>query len=129
MNDDDHVLALFKENGKWGAVAKSNTTLLRYRDPVFSTVRELALSYFPFYFNVHGEMSLREYGRPFGLGRFAMERWKTTEENLAWIGKELDKRNHVPLLTRPALRRLPKASQAVREACFLGSDPDGLFKP
>ena len=70
IDDDDHVIAVFRENELWGAVAKSNTTTLRYRDPIYRSIRELALSYFPVYFNVDGEMSLYEYSRPFSLRKY-----------------------------------------------------------
>ena len=66
-NDDDHVIAVFKENGHWGAVAKSNFTTLRYREPVYRSLRELAMSYFDFYFNIAGDKSLRSYSVPFDL--------------------------------------------------------------
>ncbi len=51
FNDDDHVIAVFIENGHWGSVAKSNFTSLRYREPVYRSLRELIMSYFDFYFN------------------------------------------------------------------------------
>lgn len=70
IDDDDHVIAVFRENGLWGAVAKSNTTTLRFRDPAYRSIRELALSYFPVYFNTDGEMSLYEYSRPFSLRKY-----------------------------------------------------------
>ena len=65
--DDDHVVALFKENGRWGAVSKTNHAGLRYRDPVYKTVRELALSYFHEYFLDNGVKTMRSYSAPFSL--------------------------------------------------------------
>ena len=64
VNDDDHVIAVYKKNGLFGAVAKSNTTLLRFREPVYRTIRELVMSYFDFYFNTYGQKSLRSYTNP-----------------------------------------------------------------
>ncbi len=70
VNDDDHVIAVFKVNGFWGAVAKSNFTSLRFREPVYRSVRELIMSYFDFFFNTEGFKSLRSYSRPFDITYF-----------------------------------------------------------
>ncbi|HKP94089.1 MAG TPA: hypothetical protein VJS88_09355, partial [Chthoniobacterales bacterium] len=59
--DTDHVLAVFKLRGHWGAIAKSNFAGCRYREPVYRTLRELALSYFNTYFNLRAERTLRRY--------------------------------------------------------------------
>jgi hypothetical protein len=83
-NDTDHVLAVFKARGHWGAVAKSNFTGCRYREPVYRTLRELALSYFHIYFNLRGERTLRRYSRPVNLARFDRDEWMTSEENI-WV--------------------------------------------
>jgi len=127
VNDDDHVIALYRDNGLWGAVAKSNTTLLRYRDPVYRTLRELALSYFPMYFNSAGEMSLREYSRPFSLLRFGPE-WVYSEKDVSFIGEALDTTRHYSLLTKQQLRGLPRVQSYLLDACFLGADKNGLYK-
>src|SRR5216110_2593609 len=82
--DTDHVLAVFKLRGHWGAVAKSNFTGCRYREPVYRTLRELALSYFHIYFNLRGERTLRRYSRPVNLARFDRDEWMTSEENI-WV--------------------------------------------
>ena len=78
--DTDHVLAIFKERGHWGAVAKSNFTGCRYREPVYRTLRELALSYFHIYFNLRAERTLRRYSRPVSLARFDRDGWMTSRE-------------------------------------------------
>lgn len=127
VNDDDHVIAVFREKGLWGAVAKSNTTLLRYRDPVYRTLRELALSYFPMYFNSAGEMSLREYSCPFSLGRFGPD-WAFSENDMSFIGEALDATRHYPLLSKQQLLALPRAQKYLLDACFLGADREGLYK-
>src|SRR2546421_8770956 len=67
--DTDHVLAVFKLRGHWGAIAKSNFAGCRYREPVYRTLRELALSYFNIYFNLRGERTLRRYSRLVNLAR------------------------------------------------------------
>jgi len=127
VNDDDHVLAVFRENGWWGAVAKSNTTLLRYRDPVYRSLRELALSYFPVYFNTAGDMSLREYSRPFSLERLGSE-WMYSGKDMSYIGEFLDAVPHYSLLTKSQLRALPRAQKYLIDACFLVADRKGLYK-
>src|SRR5512132_2751545 len=68
--DTDHVVAVFKVRGHWGAVAKSNFTGCRYREPVYRSLRELAMSYFNIYFNLRAERTLRSYSRPVNLARF-----------------------------------------------------------
>src|SRR5581483_474376 len=77
--DTDHVVAIFKQRGHWGAVAKSNFTGCRYREPVYRTLRELAMSYFNIYFNLRGERTLRRYSRPANLARFDRLNWMTTD--------------------------------------------------
>lgn len=127
VNDDDHVIAVYRENGFWGAVAKSNTTLLRYRDPVYRSLRELALSYFPMYFNTAGELSLREYSCPFSLKRFGPG-WVYSAEDMSFIGEALDATRHYPLLTKQQLLALPRVQNYLLDACFLGADREGLYK-
>jgi hypothetical protein len=100
-NDTDHVLAVFKVRGHWGAVAKSNFTGCRYREPVYRTLRELALSYFHIYFNLRGERTLRRYSRPVNLARFDPDEWMTSEENIWVVPNHLCDIPHTPLL-RPA---------------------------
>src|SRR5262249_10867974 len=76
----DHVIAVLQTGGHWGAVAKSNFTGCRYREPVYRTLRELALSYFNIYFNLRGERTLRRYSRPVNLTRFDSSNWMTSEK-------------------------------------------------
>ena len=128
-NDDDHVIALFREGRLWGAVAKSNTTALRMRDPVYRTTRELALSYFPFYFNLDGYSSLRAYSVPCDLSRFDDRGWRYTTDDLEYLGDALDRLRHTRLLDEEIALRLPRAPRYLMDACFAGADPAGLFKP
>jgi hypothetical protein len=79
VRDDDHVLALFRVRGHWGAIAKSNYSGLRFREPVYRNLRELAISYFEHYYNPRGEKTLRAYSRPVDLRRFDRIPWMTTE--------------------------------------------------
>ena len=128
-NDDDHVIAVFKENGHWGAVAKSNFTTLRYREPVYRSLRELVMSYFDFYFNIEGDKSLRSYSLPLNLSIYNSRHWTTTEEDLEYIGDRLEKMHHYPVIDRLMINKLKKASDAVLSAGMLGSNAAGLFKP
>lgn len=99
VRDDDHVLAIFRQDGCWGAIAKSNFTGLRFREPVYRTLRELALSYFESYCNLAREKTLRGYGRrPVNLRRFDGIRWMTAEEELWPISDHLYAIAHAPLV-------------------------------
>ena len=82
VRDDDHVLAIFRTRGHWGALAKSNYSGLRYREPVYRTLRELAMSYFEHYYNLRKEKTLRRYSRPVNLRRFDSIHWMTAEEDV-----------------------------------------------
>ena len=104
VRDDDHILAVFKERGHWGAIAKSNYAGLRFREPVYRTLRELAMSYFEHYYNLAGEKTLRTYSRPVNLGRFDRLGWMTAEEDLWPIVEHLYTISHIDLLA-PALAR------------------------
>lgn len=128
-NDDDHVIAVFREEGLWGAVAKSNFTSLRYREPVYRTLRELIMSYFDFFFNTDGFKSLRSYSRPFDLTYFESRNWATTDEDLEFIGDKIESLHHYPVAPERIIRKLYKASEPVLRAGLLGSKAEGLYKP
>ena len=83
--DTDHVVAIYRERGHWGAIAKSNFTGCRYREPVYRSLRELALSYFDGYFNLRRERTLRRFSVPVNLSRFDSRDWMTTEKPLWFI--------------------------------------------
>jgi hypothetical protein len=129
FNDDDHVIAVFKVNGHWGAVAKSNFTSLRYREPVYRSLRELVMSYFDFYFNVAGDKSLRSYSLPLDLSAYNSRYWTTTDDDLEYIGDKLEKIRHYPVIDKEMIKNLKKASGSMVKAGLLGSNADGLFKP
>ncbi len=128
-NDDDHVIAVFVENGYWGAVAKSNFTSLRYREPVYRSIRELIMSYFDFYFNLNGDKSLRGYSRPLNLSVFDQRNWRTTDEDLEFIGDKLESMHHFPVANEKMIANLKRASDLMLRAGMLGSNEAGLFKP
>ena len=98
VRDDDHVIAIYKTNGCWGAIAKSNYSGLRFRSPVYRTLRELALSYFEHYYNLKGEKTLRAFSRPVNLKRFDRVNWMTAEDDLWIIPEYLVEISHTPLL-------------------------------
>jgi hypothetical protein len=129
FNDDDHVIAIFKKKGFWGAIAKSNFTTLRFREPVYSSLRELTMSYFDFYFNTIGDKSLRGYSKPLNLSKFNKMEWRTTEKDLEDIGYYLDKVNHYPLIDKTQIKGLQKATPLLLESSMMGSNPAGLFTP
>lgn len=107
--DVDHVIALFKDGGRWGAVSKTNHAVLRYRDPIFMNVRELVMSYFNEYFLDNGVKTLRSYSAvPFSMLRYGTK-WLTTEDDLDDAVIALDRARHAPILKKGAERRLRHA--------------------
>lgn len=129
FNDDDHVIAVFKEKGYWGAVAKSNFTTLRFREPVYRSLRELIMSYFDFFFNTAGDKSLRSYSLPLDLTKYNDRHWATTDEDLEYIGDKLEDLHHFPILDKVMIANLKRVSDTMLRAGLLGSNPEGLFKP
>jgi hypothetical protein len=107
--DFDHVVALFRRRGLWGAISKTNHAVLRYREPIFRNVRELALSYFHEYFTDKGRKTLRSFSRPFDILRFAKPGWAISEKNLWYIAEALDKSPHFPILSKTAVAELRPA--------------------
>ena len=107
-HDDDHVVALFQRHGRWGAISKTNHAVLRYREPVYRTIRELAASYFHEYFLDDGRKTLRSYSHPFDLTRWRGD-WVTTEDDLRPLADALDVSPHVPILDRRAIANLRRA--------------------
>ena len=118
--DTDHVIALFRVAGRWGAVAKSNYAGCRYREPIYRSLRELALSYFEFYFNLRGERTLRRYSRPVDLARFDRLQWMTTEKSVWFIPEYLVDRPHTPLITNAMARRLTRLDKRSYKAGLFG---------
>jgi hypothetical protein len=112
--DADHVIAVFRCDGCWGAISKSNHIWLRWRDPVYRTVRELVMSYFHEY--VNGEhKTLRSFSRPVDLRRFPVGQWITNEEDCWEVGAALTDAPHFPALSPAQVRRLvPRDAMEVR---------------
>ncbi len=121
--DDDHVLALFRERraaGSWGALAKSNYSGLRFRSPVYRSLRELVMSYFDVYYNLEGEKSLRAFTRPVDLARFDARGWETAEEDLWDVSACLATRRFTPVLTRAQIRALTPMDRRLYDAGLVG---------
>jgi len=120
-NDDDHVLAVYRERGLWGSVAISKFSGLRFRAPVYRTMRELVMSYFEAYFNWDGDRSLRAYSRPLSLARFDRICWMTAEEDLWPVVDFLAKAKHTKLIPAAVARRLPRVDRRSYDAGVLGA--------
>lgn len=105
-HDHDHVVAVFRERGAWGAISKSNHAVLRYREPVYKTIRELVLSYFHEYTDDGGKKTLRSYSRPVDLSRFDRDGWMTSEEDVWVVSEFLAETPHIPILTRAQIATL-----------------------
>jgi hypothetical protein len=116
VRDDDHVLAVYREGGLWGSIAKSNFAGLRFRAPVYRTLRELALSYFENYYNLRGERTLRAYSKPVNLMRLDGQNWMTSEEDVWCVPELLIAARHYPLLPDKVARNLPRLDRRSFEA-------------
>jgi hypothetical protein len=129
-NDDGHMLAVYQEGKWWGAVAKSNFLTLRYREPVYASLRELVMSYFDGYFNTLGERSMRGFTRAWDLSRFDGLQWETGDEHLdELLDVRLEKVPVVPVITPAQARRLTIADERLVKAGLMGAKPSGLFTP
>lgn len=110
-HDYDHVIAVFKEQGKWGAISKSNHAVLRYREPIYKDIRELIMSFFHEYTDKKGRKNLRSFSMPINLEKFDKFNWMTSEEDLWEIDSYLGKVKHYPILNRKQIRNLRKADK------------------
>lgn len=127
--DDDHILAVFKVAGHWGAIAKSNFVGLRYREPIHRTLRELVLSYFEQYYNVAREKTLRGYTLPVNLTAVDRFGWMTRDEDLEEVANLLERARKFPLLTPAMEKTLCPVDPRSYEAGLQGSRAEGLFQP
>jgi hypothetical protein len=127
--DDDHLLAIYKRDGYWGAVAKSNFVGLRFREPVYRTLHELVMSYFEPYYNVAREKTLRSYTVPLNLRPYDKLNWMMKDEPLERIAERLDEIRKFPVLTRRAVRGLSLVDERSYRAGMYGLDRKGLFSP
>ena len=114
--DFDHVVCVFNRNGKWGAISKTNHAVLRYREPVYKSIRELVMSFFHEYFDDNGKKTLRSYSLPVDLSRFDSLNWISSEEDVWFVSDYLAKVKHFPILTRSQISRLRLADSSEIEA-------------
>lgn len=120
VNDTDHVAAVFQIDGHWGALAQSNYSGCRYREPVYRSLRELAMSYFEDYFNLRCERTMRTYSKPVNLARFDSRNWMTTEKPIWFIPEYLVDIPHIKLLTPQMIRRLSRVDERSKGAALYG---------
>ena len=122
VQDTDHVIAVYRVRGHWGAIAKSNFSGLRFRPPVHRSLRELAMSYFEAYINLRGDRTLRAYSRPVNLARFDRVHpdWMTTDGDLWWVAEHLLEIPHTPLLTPALIRHLSRVDRRSLRAGLVG---------
>jgi hypothetical protein len=128
-NDDDHVLAVFRKSGRFGALGASNFAGLRFREPVYRSLRELAMSYFELYFNVKREKTLRQYSVLLDLRRFDHLEWRIEDAGLEHIVQCLDRSRHFDLLTPKMAQSLHLVDDRSYRAGLFGSTKAGLYKP
>jgi hypothetical protein len=127
--DDEHLLAIYKDEGCWGAVGKSNFVGLRYREPVYRTLRELVMSYFEQYYNVKREKTLWGYTPPLNLRIFDKFGWLINDEPLDLISQRLDQMRKIFILSSKMRPKLSPVDQRSFQAGLVGADPRGLFQP
>lgn len=128
-SDYPHVIALFRRHGAWGALSKTNGAPLRYRDPIYRTLRELALSYFHEYSNRRGHKTLRSYSVPFDLRRLPLEEWVTKVKSCWPAHDRLTELRHYPLISRKQEKLLAKRDAFERKAGKLVEYPRPEKKP
>jgi hypothetical protein len=122
VQDTDHVIAVYRIEGHWGAIAKSNFSGLRCRAPVHRTLREMVMSYFEDYINLRGDRTLRAHSRPVNLARFDRLHpgWMTSEADLWWIPEHLVEISHIRILTPSLERSLFRVDRRALEAAVVG---------
>lgn len=128
-DDYDHVVALFRDGSRWGAISKTNHAVLRYREPVYRTVRELALSYFNEYFLDDGRKTLRRFSGPVDLSRFDRRGWMTAEDDVWYVEKYLYAVRHFPILSRAQIAALRPADPVEIRAGKIVEWRDGAHGP
>ena len=114
--DFDHVICVFKEKRRWGAISKTNHAVLRYREPIYKDIRELVMSFFHEYFDDNGRKNLRSYSLPVNLSRFDKLNWAASEEDVWFVADFLADVNHHQILTKSQIAKLRKADDIEIEA-------------
>lgn len=127
--DDDHVLAVFRQSGLWGAVAKSNFTGLRYRDPIYRSLREMVMSYFESFYNTDGIKTLRGYTRPLNLSRFDQWNWQTDPSGTDAVVTRLYSLRPIPVVPEASIPLIKNLDRRSMETAFYGVRMTELYKP
>ena len=127
-HDDDHMVAVYKDYHCWGAVGQSNFSGLRFREPVYRTLRELVMSYFEVFFNLEGEKTLLGYRRPINLSRYDRLGWMWQDEAIPAILKEVARKPGIRVITKEQQAALSRVDGRSLEAGKLGSNPHGLYQ-
>ena len=127
--DDDHILAVFRQGRCWGAVAKSNFSGLRFREPVYRGLHELIMSYFESYYNIAGEKTLIGYTAPLNLNQFDKLNWLVDDKAMDAIAKGLDDNRKYKVLTPAMAQQLSAVDKRSYHAGLLGENHKGLFQP
>jgi hypothetical protein len=122
-SDQDHIVTLFKQRGLWGAISKTNHAVLRWRDPIYRSAREVAMTYAHEYNLDFGKKSMLAYSRPFSLTRYAPRRWVIAEEDLDWLMDALDDSPHDPVAPPHALKRRRKSTRVELKSQDLTEHP------
>lgn len=126
--DDDHILALYKQYNCWGSVAQSNFTGLRYREPVYRSLRELVMSYFEDFFNSAGEKTLVGYRGPINLKIFDRLEWMSSDTGLETLSTDMDRYRVLPVITSEMAADLAPLDERSLRAGLMGANEAGLFK-
>ncbi|MCL4560989.1 MAG: hypothetical protein M1281_10280 [Chloroflexi bacterium] len=127
--DDDHILAIYQIDGLFGAVAKSNFPELRFREPVYRSLRELVMSYFGFYFNIDGVKTLRGYTRPLDLASLDAYGWPWRDEAADMVEKRLAAKTRIPLFPEKTAALLSPVDELTYQAGTLHTNPTGVYRP
>lgn len=127
--DDEHLLAIYERDGHLGSIAKSNFVGLRYREPVYRTLRELVMSYFEVYFNIEGEKSLRGYTRPVDMRQYDHLEWMWRDEAMPRLLAHLERLHRVPVISESMARALAPMDKRSMEAHMMGVNLAGVYVP
>jgi len=128
VRDDDHLLAIYKRKGRFGALAKSNFVGLRFREPIYRNLRELVISYFDSYYNLDYDKTLRGYTVPLDLRAFDRIHWTSSDDQLDLIAEKLDQIPSFELLDEEMVQELAPVDERTYNAGMLGSNPDGIYR-
>jgi hypothetical protein len=126
--DDDHILALYKKFDFWGSVAQSNFTGLRFREPVYRSLRELVMSYFEDFFNTAGEKTLVGYRGPINLKTFDQLEWMSSDAGLETLSTSMDRYCVHPIISAEMAAVLAPVDERRLRAGLMGANEAGLFK-